>query len=133
MQADIEDFFRRYVVAFNRSLGESPDFETIRAAFAPCFVAAGPTGIICGQNDDDFLEFLKQGYAPSIGRSAPSRDQASASDVDIVVEMPPDLFQMVHLKEDLEQLLGVPVDLIRLHKHMNAFFKNRIDDEAIYV
>jgi predicted nucleotidyltransferase len=63
-----------------------------------------------------------------------SRDQASeASDVDIVVEMPPDLFQMVHLKEELEQLLGVPVDLIRLHKHMNAFFKNRIDDEAIYV
>lgn len=63
-----------------------------------------------------------------------ARDQATeASDVDIVVEMPPDLFQMVHMKEDLEQLLGVPVDLIRLHKHMNVFLKNRIDDEAIYV
>lgn len=63
-----------------------------------------------------------------------ARNQAAeASDVDIVVEMPPDLFQMVHMKEDLEQLLGVSVDLIRLHKHMNAFLKNRIDDEAIYV
>lgn len=63
-----------------------------------------------------------------------ARDQATeASDVDIVVDMPPDLFQMVHMKEDLEELLGVPVDLIRLHKHMNAFLKNRIDDEAIYV
>jgi uncharacterized protein len=63
-----------------------------------------------------------------------AREQATeSSDVDIVVEMPPDLFQMVHMKADLEKLLGVPVDLIRLHKHMNAFLKNRIDDEAIYV
>jgi uncharacterized protein len=63
-----------------------------------------------------------------------AREQATeSSDVDIVVEMPPDLFQMVHMKADLEKLLGVPVDLIRLHKHMNVFLKNRIDDEAIYV
>jgi uncharacterized protein len=63
-----------------------------------------------------------------------ARDQATdASDVDIVVDMPPDLFQMVHMKEELEQLLGVSVDLIRLHKHMNASLRNRIDDEAIYI
>jgi len=37
------------------------------------------------------------------------------------------------MKDDLEQLLGVPVDLIRLHKYLNAFLKARIDDEAIYV
>jgi predicted nucleotidyltransferase len=63
-----------------------------------------------------------------------ARDQATdASDVDIVVEMPPNLFQMVHMKEELAQRLGVPVDLIRLHKHLNALLKSRIDDEAIYV
>ncbi len=63
-----------------------------------------------------------------------ARDQAGeASDVDIVVAMPPDLFQMVHMKEELEQLLGAPVDLVRLHKHLNVFLKSRIDDEAIYV
>lgn len=63
-----------------------------------------------------------------------ARAQATdASDVDIVVEMPPDLFQMVHMKEELEQLFGVPVDLIRLHKHLNLFLRSRIDDEAIYV
>jgi predicted nucleotidyltransferase len=63
-----------------------------------------------------------------------ARDQATeASDIDIVVEMPPDLFQMVHMKEELEEMLGVRVDLIRLHKYMNAFLKSRIDDEAIYV
>lgn len=63
-----------------------------------------------------------------------ARDQATeASDVDVVVQMPPDLFQMVHMKAELEQILGVPVDLIRLHKHLNALLKSRIDDEAIYL
>lgn len=63
MQAEIERFFREYVTAFNRSLGDSPDFETIRASFAPCFVAAGPMGVVCGQNDDSFLAMLERGYA----------------------------------------------------------------------
>lgn len=63
-----------------------------------------------------------------------ARGQAvETSDIDIVVEMPPDLFMMVHVKEYLEQLLNRPVDLLRLHKHMNAFLRSRIDDEAIYV
>ncbi|HQY91168.1 MAG: nucleotidyltransferase domain-containing protein [Caldilinea sp.] len=63
-----------------------------------------------------------------------ARGQATeGSDVDVVVEMPPDIFQMVHLKEDIEALLGVPVDLIRLHKNLNAYLKSRIDREAIFV
>ena len=62
MQADIERFFRDYVDAFNRSLGETPDFEAVRAAFAPCFVAAGPTGVNCGRNDDSFVKALDQGF-----------------------------------------------------------------------
>lgn len=63
-----------------------------------------------------------------------ARGQATdASDVDIVVEMPPDLFRLVHMREELEQLLGAPVDLIRLHKYLNPFLKSRITDEAIYV
>jgi hypothetical protein len=63
MTADIDRFFREYVAAFNRSLGEAPDLETVRTAFAPCFIGAGPTGVRCGQNDDAFLEGLEQGYA----------------------------------------------------------------------
>ena len=63
-----------------------------------------------------------------------ARDQATgASDVDIIVEMPPDLFQMVHMKEDLEQMLAAPVDLIRYHKHLNDYLKSRIEHEAIFV
>lgn len=63
MQENIERFFRDYVTAFNRSLGEAPAYEAIRAAFAPCFIAAGPTGVHCGQNDETFAEHLEQGYA----------------------------------------------------------------------
>lgn len=63
-----------------------------------------------------------------------ARDQATdVSDVDIVVEMPPDLFQMVHMKEDLEQMLSAPVDLIRYNKYLDDYMKRRIDHEAIFV
>lgn len=55
------------------------------------------------------------------------------SDVDIVVHMPPDLFLMIHMKDELEQLLRSPVDLVRYQKHLNALLKRRIDREALYV
>ena len=63
-----------------------------------------------------------------------ARNEASErSDVDIVVVMPPDLFHMVHVKEELETLLLAPVDLIRYHKYLNTVLRERIDREAIYV
>ncbi len=60
-------------------------------------------------------------------------ENTDASDVDIVVEMPPDLFQMVHVKEELEHLLVGSVDLVRYQKHLSSLLKQRIDNEAIYV
>ena len=60
-------------------------------------------------------------------------ETTDASDVDIVVHMPPDLFLMVHMKEELEQLLHTPVDLVRYQQHLNALLKSRIDREAVYV
>jgi hypothetical protein len=63
-----------------------------------------------------------------------ARDEAAeSSDIDIVVEMPPDLFTMVHLKEYLQETLQVSVDIVRYRSGMNAFLKQRIDQEAIYV
>ena len=63
-----------------------------------------------------------------------ARDEATAtSDLDVVVEMPPDLFSMVHLKNHLQESLQVSIDLVRYRPHMNAFLKQRIDQEAIYV
>ena len=57
-----------------------------------------------------------------------------ANDVDVVVEMEkPDLFFMVHIKEELEKVLHCPVDIVHYRPRMNGFLKNRINQEAIFV
>ncbi|MCD6295803.1 MAG: hypothetical protein J7M30_01460 [Deltaproteobacteria bacterium] len=45
----------------------------------------------------------------------------------------PDMFLLGSIKSDLEEKLGIKVDIIRLRKEMNAFLKKRIEQEAIYV
>ena len=73
---------------------------------------------------------MKLGVFGSVARG----ESTDASDVDIVVQTEvPDLFMMVHLKEELEALLGSRVDLVRYWKRMNPYLKKRIDREARYV
>jgi len=56
------------------------------------------------------------------------------SDVDVVVKMKkPDLFFLVHIKEELEEDYQTKVDIIHYRENMNAFLKKRIDREAVYV
>jgi uncharacterized protein len=55
------------------------------------------------------------------------------SDVDVVVEMAPNLFARAALKQALEARLGRPVDVIRYRQTMNRRLKRRIDREALYV
>ncbi len=55
------------------------------------------------------------------------------SDVDVVVKMEPDIYRMVHVKEVLEEAFQTSVDLVRYRERMNAFLKERIDKEAVYV
>jgi len=63
-----------------------------------------------------------------------ARDEATdSSDVDVVVEMAPDLFGRVSLKEELETIIGTKVDLVRYWRRMNHYLKRRIDTEAHYV
>ena len=64
-----------------------------------------------------------------------ARDESQAdSDVDIVIKLKKqDLFNMIGIKQDLEERLHTNVDLISYREKMNAFLKNRIDKEAIYV
>ena len=55
------------------------------------------------------------------------------SDIDVVVELAkPDLFYLVGIKQDLEEKLNRPVDIVRYREKMNAFLKRRIEREAIY-
>ncbi len=56
------------------------------------------------------------------------------SDLDVVVKMrEPNLFTLVHVKEDLEEALHEHVDIVQYRERMNSFLKRRIDQEAVYV
>jgi len=60
--------------------------------------------------------------------------QTKISDIDIVVKLEKqDLFNMIGIKQDLEDALHTQVDIISYRERMNAFLKQRIDKEAVYV
>ena len=64
-----------------------------------------------------------------------ARDEAhGASDLDICVKTAtPDPYALVHIKEDIQEHLGVPVDIIRVRPTMNQQLKQRIERDVIYV
>ena len=56
------------------------------------------------------------------------------SDVDICIKTKKaDMFALVHIKEELEELMSANIDIVRIRDKMNPFLKNRIDKEAVYV
>ena len=60
-------------------------------------------------------------------------EQQEGSDVDVYVELSsPDLFSLVHIKDELQQLFGCPVDVVRLRDNMNELLKRSIMEEGIY-
>lgn len=65
--------------------------------------------------------------------SVARNEQHEGSDVDVCVDMQPNLFQHVALKRYLEKYLGVPVDVIRRHRNMNPFLKSQIEKDGIFV
>ena len=59
-------------------------------------------------------------------------EQQEGSDVDVYVELSsPDLFSLVHIKDELQQLFGCPVDVVRLRDNMNELLKRSIIEEGI--
>ena len=73
---------------------------------------------------------LDLGIFGSVARDEAGKD----SDVDIVVKIKtPDPYIIVHIKEDIEEQLQLPVDIVRLRDKMNSFLKKRIERDAVYV
>ena len=61
-------------------------------------------------------------------------EQTEDSDVDVYLETSqPNMFALVHIKEDLQSLFGCNVDIVRLRDPMDSFLRNRIEKEGIYV
>ncbi len=55
------------------------------------------------------------------------------SDIDIVVKLRnPDLFNLIGIKQELEDRFHCTVDIVRYRDKMNRFLKHRIDQEAVY-
>ena len=66
--------------------------------------------------------------------SAARDSMIEESEIDVVVELgKPDLFNLIGIKQDLEEQLHRSVDIVRYREKMNAFLKRRIDKEAVYV
>lgn len=61
-------------------------------------------------------------------------EQREDSDIDICIESEVfGLFTLVHIKNELEQLFGCKVDIVRLRDKMNSMLRKRIEKEGIYV
>jgi hypothetical protein len=93
---------------------------------------------------DDILAILrefKRDYAEKYGIleigvfGSTARDEAGEdSDVDICIKTKtPNPFALVHIKEDIEEMVRKHVDIVRVRDKMNPFLRERIEKEGLYV
>ncbi|MFH1777950.1 MAG: nucleotidyltransferase domain-containing protein [Candidatus Omnitrophota bacterium] len=81
------------------------------------------------QNKDKY-HIKRLGIFGSVARGTANNN----SDIDIVVVLSKqDLFEIIGIKQSLEENLKLPVDIVSYREKMNSFLKNRINKEAIYV
>ena len=74
-------------------------------------------------------EYLSEHYGVSsmlLFGSVARNEQKEDSDVDVCVEMKPNLFNRAGVKVYLEELLGCPVDVVRMRENMNQLLKQQI-------
>ena len=82
------------------------------------------------ENNLEKFQILRIGIFGSTAK----KEMKESSDIDIVVELrKQDLFHLIGIKQDLEEELHYPIDIVSYRKNMNAFLKDKIDKEAVYV
>ncbi|MBP5455022.1 MAG: nucleotidyltransferase domain-containing protein [Paludibacteraceae bacterium] len=57
--------------------------------------------------------------------------QTEESDIDVFVTMPAKLFGVIAVKQYLEDIIGLKVDLVRNHKRLNESLLNEIQRDGI--
>lgn len=65
--------------------------------------------------------------------SVARNENTAQSDIDICVDMPPKMFKVLALKTYLQELLHLPVDLVRRSRSLDSFLLKQIERDAIYV
>jgi NAD(P)-dependent dehydrogenase (short-subunit alcohol dehydrogenase family) len=79
-------------------------------------------------------EFEKQYNVACLGIFGPAASAAiNASDVDVAVEMPPDMLARPHLKEEPGTPPRTKVDVVCCSKRLNSCLKRYLNREATYV
>lgn len=86
------------------------------AATSPLRPLLGPTGQRVSAHRRELLDVLR-GHGvtnPEVFGSAARGDDREGSDVDILVDFPPgtSIIDIIGIQHELEDLLGVPVDLV---------------------
>ena len=83
---------------------------------------------------EHYSEFKNKYNVEKIGLfGSYARDEATEnSDIDIFVKMKPSLFDMVAIKEQIENDLNRKVDIIREHKNIKPIFLKMIKKDLIY-
>jgi len=82
------------------------------------------------QEHGDEYGIMRMGIFGSVARC----EHDEESDVDVLVEAPVlSLFARMGIKRRLEEMMGVPVDVIRKTEYMRPRFKARVEKEVIYV
>ena len=81
-------------------------------------------------------QYLSEHYGVSsmlLFGSVARNEQKEGSDVDVCVEMKPNLFKQAGVKVYLEEMLGCPVDVVRMRDTMNQVFKHQIQKYGVTV
>lgn len=81
-------------------------------------------------------EYLNEHYGVSsmmLFGSLARNEQREDSDVDVCVEMKPNLFKQAGVKCYLQELLGCDVDVVRMRENMNALFRKQIQRYGIRI
>lgn len=83
---------------------------------------------------EHYSEFKNKYHVEQIGLfGSYARDEATEnSDIDIFVKMKPSLFDMVAIKEQIENDLDRKVDIVREHKNIKPIFLKMIQKDLIY-
>jgi hypothetical protein len=59
---DVEQFFRRYAKAFKDGLEGALNPRSLRSLYSTQYIAAGPKGVMAGDNDESFSAHMSKGY-----------------------------------------------------------------------
>ena len=81
-------------------------------------------------------QYLSEHYGVSsmlLFGSVARNEQKEGSDVDVCVEMKPNLFKQAVVKCYLQEILGCDVDVVRMRENMNQLFKQQIKKYGVRV